>query len=145
MGGRSHFGKGATTNSGVSVTLALMEFAMKHSASTLSMALRQAQFDFALEGDTGSDRDSGDMVLPVYVLEQAFSFAFISDRGHTLGLSQREDVYIMHVLREPTSSSSGAQMSGSPLNSGGLPTTMFGLPAAESIPRRAELQAVLAL
>ena len=32
----------------------------------------------------------------------------------------------MHVLSEPTSSSSGAQMSGSPLNSGGLPTTMFG-------------------
>jgi hypothetical protein len=30
MGGRSHFGGGATTNSGVSVTLALMEFAMKH-------------------------------------------------------------------------------------------------------------------
>jgi hypothetical protein len=36
-------------------------------------------------------------------------------------------------------------MSGSPLNSGGLPTTMFGLPAAESIPRRPELQVVLAV
>jgi hypothetical protein len=51
----------------------------------------------------------------------------------------------MHVLTEPTSSSSGAQMSGSPLNSGGLPTTIFGLSAAESKPRRAELQVVLAL
>jgi hypothetical protein len=54
-------------------------------------------------------------------------------------------VSIMHVLTEPTNSSSGAQMSGSPLNSGGLPTSMFGFPDAESVPRRAELQAVLAL
>src|SRR5258708_28380923 len=51
----------------------------------------------------------------------------------------------MHVLSEPTSSSSGAQMSGSPLSSGGLPTTMSGFPAAESTPRRAELQVLLAL
>ena len=42
----------------------------------------------------------------------------------------------MHVLTEPTSSSSGAQMSGAPLNSGGLPTMMFGFPEAESVPRR---------
>ena len=55
------------------------------------------------------------------------------------------NVSIMHVLSEPTSSSSGAHMSGSPLNSGGLPTTMSGFPAAESIPRRAELQVLLAL
>jgi hypothetical protein len=38
--GRSHFGRGATTNSGVSVTLALMEFAMKQWTSTPSMVLR---------------------------------------------------------------------------------------------------------
>ena len=54
-------------------------------------------------------------------------------------------VSIMHVLTEPTRSSSGVQMSGSPLNSGGLPTTMFGFPNAESVPRRAKLQAVFAL
>ena len=60
-------------------------------------------------------------------------------------MSEREEVSIMHVLTEPTSSSSGAQMSGSPLNSGGPPTTIFGLSAAESKPRRAELQVVLAL
>jgi hypothetical protein len=51
----------------------------------------------------------------------------------------------MHVLSEPTSSSSGAQMSGSPLNSGGLPTTILGLSAAESRPRLAVVQVVLAL
>src|SRR5258708_29954802 len=37
---RLQVGGGATTNSGVSVTLALMEFAMKQWASTLSMVLR---------------------------------------------------------------------------------------------------------
>jgi hypothetical protein len=48
-------------------------------------------------------------------------------------------------LTEPTSSSSGAQTSGSPLNSGGLPTTMCDFPEAESVPRLAEVQSVLAL
>ena len=35
-------------------------------------------------------------------------------------------------------------MFGSPLNSGGLPAMMVGFSAAESWPRRAELQVVLA-
>ena len=43
------------------------------------------------------------------------------------------------------SSSSGAQTSGSPLNSGGLPTMMSGLPATESAPRRLPCHTVLAL
>jgi hypothetical protein len=67
-----------------------------------------------------------------------FGFAFVSDRGQASGV---RNVSIMHVLSEPTGSSSGAQMSGPPLNSGRPPTTMFGLPTAESIPRRASSQA----
>ena len=67
-----------------------------------------------------------------------FGFAFVSDRGQASGV---RNVSIMRVLSEPTGSSSGAQMSGPPLNSGRPPTTMFGLPTAESIPRRASLQA----
>jgi hypothetical protein len=39
------------------------------------------EFGFALEGDAGSDRDFGDVILPLDVLEQAFGFAFISDLG----------------------------------------------------------------
>src|SRR6202035_1506962 len=49
------------------------------------------EFGFAVEGDAGADRDSGDMILPLYVLEQAFGFAFISDRGQTLVPSEREE------------------------------------------------------
>ena len=49
------------------------------------------EFGLALEGDAGSDRDFGDVVLPLDVLEQAFGFAFISDGGQTLGLSEREE------------------------------------------------------
>jgi hypothetical protein len=40
---------------------------------------------------------------------------------------------------------SGTRSSGSPLNSGGLLTPTFGLCTAESKPRRAEVQVVLAL
>src|SRR5260221_5158437 len=49
------------------------------------------EFGFALEGDAGSDRDFGDVVLPLNVLEQAFGFAFISHRGQASGLSEREE------------------------------------------------------
>jgi hypothetical protein len=49
------------------------------------------EFGFALEGDEGSDRDFGDLVLPLDVLEQAFGVAFISDRGQASGVSERED------------------------------------------------------
>src|ERR1700730_7131684 len=58
--------------------------------------------------------------------------------------ARERNVSIMQVLTEPTSNSSGAQMFGSPLNSGGLPTMIVGFSAAESRPRRAELQVVLA-
>src|SRR5262249_61190775 len=59
--------------------------------------------------------------------------------------ARERNVSMMHVLSEPTSSSSGVQTSGSPLNSGGLPTTMFDFSTAEREPRRAEVQVVLAL
>src|SRR6266852_4049213 len=99
------------------------------------------EFGFALEGDAGSDRGFGDVVLPLDVLEQAFGFAFISDRGQASGLSEREEC--QHHARIERADE---QLFGRPdVNSGGLPTTMFGLPTAESIPRRAELQVVLAL
>jgi hypothetical protein len=45
------------------------------------------------------------------------------------------NVSILYVLSEPTGSSSGAQIPARPLNSGGPPTTMFGLPIAESAAR----------
>src|SRR6202040_2149280 len=91
------------------------------------------EFGFALEGDAGSDRGFGSVVLPLDALEQAFGFAFISDRGQASGLSEHEECQHHARIEPPTSSSSGAQTSGSPLNSGGLPTTVFGLPTAESI------------
>src|SRR5712692_6211228 len=49
------------------------------------------EFGFSLEGDAGSDRGFGDVVLPLDVLEQALGFAFISDRGQASGLSEREE------------------------------------------------------
>jgi hypothetical protein len=99
------------------------------------------EFGFSLEGDAGSDRGFGDVILPLDVLEQAFGFAFISDRGQASGLSEREEC--QHHARIERADE---QLFGRPdVNSGGLPTTMFGLPTAESIPRRAELQVVLAL
>jgi hypothetical protein len=122
-----------------------MEFAMKAVGFDAFHGFAgRLEFGFALEGNARPDCDCGDVILPLDVLKQAFSFAFISDRIRCWACASVRKVSIMHVLSEPTSSSSGAQMLGSPLNSGGLPTTMFGLPAAESIPRRAELQVVLA-
>ena len=103
------------------------------------------EFGFALECDVGSDLDFGDVVLSLDVLEQAFGFAFISDRGQTLGLSEREECHHARVERPDEQLFGRPNVGRSPLNSGGLPTTMFGLPAAESIPRHAELQVVLAL
>src|SRR5207253_8915928 len=49
------------------------------------------ELGFALEGDAGSDRDFGDLVFSLDVLERAFGFALISDQGQTLGLSEREE------------------------------------------------------
>src|SRR5258706_13284306 len=49
------------------------------------------EFGFSLEGDAGSDRGFGNVVLPLDALEQAFGFAFISDRGQASGLSEREE------------------------------------------------------
>jgi hypothetical protein len=49
------------------------------------------EFGVALEGDAGSDGDFGDVVLPLDLLEQAFGFAFISDRSQASGLSEREE------------------------------------------------------
>ena len=43
------------------------------------------EFGFAVQGDAGSDRDFGDVVLPLDVLEQAFGFAFIANRGSDPG------------------------------------------------------------
>ena len=103
------------------------------------------EFGFALEGDAGSDRDFGDAVLPLDVLEQAFGIAFKSDRGQASGLSEREEC--QHHARIERADE---QLFGRPdvrlaFELRRLPTTMFGLPTAESIPRRAELQVVLAL
>src|ERR1700730_15546032 len=49
------------------------------------------EFGFSLEGDAGSDRGFGNVVLPLDALAQAFGFAFISDRGQASGLSEREE------------------------------------------------------
>src|SRR6267378_2963492 len=49
------------------------------------------EFGLALQGDAGSDRDFGDVVLPLDVVEQTFGFAFVSGRGQTLALSEREE------------------------------------------------------
>jgi Rieske Fe-S protein len=60
-----------------------------------------------------------------------FGFAFVSDRGQASGVSEREECQ-HHVRIERDSRP--------PLNSGGPLTTMFGLPIAESMPRRASSQ-----
>jgi MFS family permease len=49
------------------------------------------EFGLAFQGDAGTDRDLSDVVLALDVVEQAFGFAFISDRGQTLSLSEREE------------------------------------------------------
>ena len=49
------------------------------------------EFSVAPEGDAGSDRHSSDLVLPRDVLEQAFGFAFVSNRGQAPGLSKRQE------------------------------------------------------
>ncbi len=43
------------------------------------------EFGLALESDAGSNRDFGEVVLPLDVLGQAFGLAFISDGDQTLG------------------------------------------------------------
>jgi hypothetical protein len=92
MGGRSHFGGGATRNFGGErdpdvngICDEALGFDAFHGFAG------RLESGFALEGDTGSDRDFGDVVLPLDALEQAFGFAFISDRGQTSGLSEREE------------------------------------------------------
>jgi hypothetical protein len=49
------------------------------------------EFGFALEGDARSHPDFGDVVPPLDVLEQAFGFAYISDRDQIFALSEREE------------------------------------------------------
>jgi hypothetical protein len=49
------------------------------------------EFGLAFQGDAGADRDLSEVVLALDVVEQAFGFAFISDRGQTLPLSERKE------------------------------------------------------
>jgi hypothetical protein len=103
------------------------------------------KFGFVLEGDVGSDRDFGDLVLPLDVLEQAFGFAFISNRGQASGLSEGEEC--QHHARIERADE---QLFGRPdvrlaFELRRAADDDVRSPAAESIPRRAELQAVLAL
>jgi len=53
------------------------------------------EFGLTLESDAGSDRDFGDVILLLDVLEQALSFAFISNRDQTFGLSEREECHVL--------------------------------------------------
>src|SRR6266481_8117983 len=70
-----------------------------------------------------------------------FGFAFVSDRGQASGVSEREECQHHVRIERADGQLFGRPDSGPPLNSGGPPTTMFGLPIAESIPRRASSQA----
>lgn len=103
------------------------------------------EFGVTFQGDAGADRDFGDVVLPLDVLEQAIGFAFISDRGQTSGLSEAQEC--QHHARIERANE---QLFRHPnvrlaFELRGLPTTMLGLSAAESRPRLAVLQVVLAL
>ncbi len=55
------------------------------------------------------------------------------------------NVSIKQAFSAPTNSSSGLQTPGSPLNSGGLPTSISGFPGADALPRRALFQTKLLL
>src|SRR5438132_13779494 len=141
-----HAGDGATTSRTTTLTFALTEFEMQQCRSALSMILRVGSTAASLLTDI-----SGRTVISVKLYLPPISSSRPSaSLAYSAGVSPRDsaserNVSIMQVLTDPTSNSSGAQMFGSPLNSGGLPTMMAGFSAAWSRPRRAELQIVLAL
>src|SRR5262249_277994 len=108
------------------------------------------ELGLVFEADAGPNRDLLDLVLAFNVLKQTFGAPFISRRSEavgetSVGWGSVGKVSIMQVWREATSSSSGDQKLGSPLNSGGLPTTTSAFAGAESVARRPELQVVFAL
>src|ERR1700704_1693406 len=104
---RLQLGGGATTNSGVSMTLALMEFAMKQWASTLSMVLRAGSSSASLLRVT-----RGRIVTSVmWYFPSTFSSGPSASLSYPTGVrslarASVRNVSIIHVLSEPTSSSS---------------------------------------
>src|SRR5260370_16218978 len=142
----SRFGEGAPLNSAMILTLDLTEFEMKHSPSALAMISRARSSSASpLTVIWGRTVTSVMRYLP-----STFSSRPSASLSYPAGVRPRawareRNVSMMHVFSEPTSSSSGVQTSTSPLNSDRLPPTMFRFTTAESKPRRAEGQVVLAL
>jgi hypothetical protein len=91
-GGHSHFDGGATTNSGVSVTLALIEFAMKQWASTPSMLLRAGSSSASLLRVTRGRTVTLVMLYFPSTFSSRPSASLSYPTGvRTLGLSKREE------------------------------------------------------
>jgi hypothetical protein len=108
-----HFGEAATTNSAVSVTFDFIEFEMKHSASTLSMISRaRSSSAVPLRVTRGRTATSVMRYVPsTFSSRPSASLSYPTGTRLFAWASVRK-VSIMHVLTEPTSSSSGAQTSG---------------------------------
>src|SRR5215831_13475750 len=137
---------GATTKSAVSATFDLMELEIKHWASTPSMISRaRSSAEWFLRLTRGRTATSVIWYLPSTCSSRPSASLSYAVGVTPLACASVRKVSIMQVFTEATSSSSGDQKLGSPLNSGGLPTTTSALAGAESVARRPEFQVVFAL
>src|SRR5215467_9339937 len=139
-------GEEPTTKSAASVIFDLMELEIKHWASTPSMIARaRSSSGWLLRVTRGRTATSVIQYLPSTCSSRPSASLSYAVGVTPFAWASVRKVSIMQVFTEATSSSSGAQKLGSPLNSGGLPTTTSGFAGAESVPRRPELQVVFAL